>query len=305
MKGAQTGHCLPSRNASSPKSGFRRLSLFGSVSSIEHRANLNSSTFTIYRSMAQQLDIFRSDFETFHAPSTVRQTSRRWTVDGKDTVEYTKKSARLISTPIEQNDREVCALLLSEKLAKRIREALCITQEFRLYRNEVKEQNETINARQIDCDAWASSIKYSIQLLKEEIKRTGKASRDQRLELETLLKEERRVQKNDEDLQKARKKMKDVLSSGLEKWIKAWMEVDRMLNVVWTSADIIKQPQLATLRITRSSQSPPPDFRRPEQPPRTNASRPRDRGRDHDQIEHAGSRNRDSSRDQRRRSNRP
>jgi hypothetical protein len=222
---------------------------------------------------------------------------RRWQGYGR----IHKKSARLIGTPIEQNDREVCALLLSEKLAKRIREALCITQEFRLYRNEVKEQNGTINARQIDCDAWASSIKYSIQLLKEEIKRTGKASRDQRLELETLLKEERRVQKNDEDLQKARKKMEDVLSGGLEKWIKAWMEVDRMLNVVWTSADIIKQPQLATLRITRSSQSPPPDFQRPEQPPRTNASRPRDRGRDHDQIEHAGSRNRDSSRDQRRR----
>jgi hypothetical protein len=99
---------------------------------------------------------------------------------------------------IRDSKRLVAALMMSESLAEKIQNALCIAHEYWGFGKGVPAETMTLFEKEAKTQSWADELEHLINVTKEKVKNTGGATHEQRDELQDLLEERIKCQKAQE-----------------------------------------------------------------------------------------------------------
>jgi len=184
-------------------------------------------------------DIFWSKYDPSYFTHQRERIYDRWTVPGKEQL-------RLIDGPAELVDfrdgrKHGTALLLSESLADNIHKALCITHAYWALPDQIDEGEKLCAQNETRMQSWNKELAHFIEVTKEEVRRNGKATREQRDLLRELFEEQEQVQKALKGNQRQRQKLEDTIKLGKERWINAWIKVQHELERVWVGAGRVKE----------------------------------------------------------------
>ena len=184
-------------------------------------------------------DIFWSKYDPNYFSNQRERIYNRWTVPGKEQL-------RLIDGPAELVDfrdgrKHGTALLLSESLADNIHKALCITHAYWALPDQIDEGEKLCFQNETRMQSWNKELEHLIQITKDEMRRNGKATREQRDLLRELFVEQEQCQKDLKNNQRHRQKLEDTIKLGKERWTNAWIKVQHELERVWVGAGQVKE----------------------------------------------------------------
>lgn len=94
---------------------------------------------------------------------------RRWTTQVKDGLEFTDGSAKLVS--IRDGPTSVAALMLSESLAEKIQNALCIAHQYWSFAESIPEEIKTRFEKEAETQSCEDELEHIIELTKRKVKR--------------------------------------------------------------------------------------------------------------------------------------
>ena len=184
-------------------------------------------------------DIFWSKYDPSYFTNQRERIYDRWTVPGKEQL-------RLIDGPAELVDfrdgrKHGTALLLSESLADSVHKALCITHAYWALPEQIDEGEKLCLQNETRMQSWNKELEHFIEVTKEEVRKNGKATREQRDLLRELFEEQGQCQKDLKNNQRHRQKLEDTIKLGKERWTNAWIKVQHELERVWVGAGQVKE----------------------------------------------------------------
>jgi hypothetical protein len=199
----------------------------------------NPSSFHLVLPDMEHHHLFYSDYEPDYHSNQLDSIYRRWTVEGKDKLVCTNGSARLIDVPEDQGT--VAAVLLSEPLAGKIQKALCIAHSYWTSPEKIAAEEKTRFENEAKTQSWKDELEYQIKSTKKKMRRTGGATREQRVELVKLLEERMKCQKTQEWNQRQRQTHEDTVKLAKERWSNAWFAVQQELDRLWVLAGRVNE----------------------------------------------------------------
>jgi hypothetical protein len=172
------------------------------------------------------------------APEThAIRACRIWTRESEADIRYPQGESTWAH--VVQGEEQVPGLVVSAGLEARIRTAICLGREFRSRREGALKEAASVGQRKIDAESWRKSVEFRIELKKKEMETHG-VTEARTEELEELWSEESR----NENARKATalddSKTRGDIEEGFRRWTHAWLEVDAVLDPVWTNAKILR-----------------------------------------------------------------
>jgi hypothetical protein len=118
--------------------------------------------------------------------------------------------------------------------------------EFRSRREGALKEAASVGQRKIDAESWRKSVEFRIEVKKKEMETHG-VTEARTEELEELWSEESRNENARKVTAQDDSKTRGDIEEDFRRWTHAWLEVDAVLDPVWTNAKILRPYQGASL----------------------------------------------------------
>jgi hypothetical protein len=172
-----------------------------------------------------------------HPPTKEDAAVARWAASGRAR-SYTKCLPKL--KEIKEGDEKVLALTLSSDLAMTFQRALSMGRQHRLSAHYTKAKRRETRTEKLDNEALVETLEFELQLKKKELEQALVPTDKQREELGTLARDYHRMRNKRDVIERNLTMLDEGDKKEVERWRDAWFEVDRLLDLVWTEAGILK-----------------------------------------------------------------
>ena len=178
------------------------------------------------------------DFDYVPSVTYSEDICDKHTTRGRDDRNYIRGRSKIVD--VMQRGSTVSALLISQDLAENIRKALCISHDYRAYEKVKNELGDRFESKKIGLRTWAEAIEHDIALKRKRIKRRGEATEGMQADLMDLIQERVRNRRLQDEAERDFQNVNKGVKMCQKRLTKAWLEVDRLLDVAWVDAGIIK-----------------------------------------------------------------
>ena len=151
------------------------------------------------------------------------------------------EGARTKLTETMNGEQSVLVLTLSGELATKIQKALSMGRQHRLSAQYTKAKIKELETERLDNAGLVEALEFELQHKKKEIDQSLVMSEKQRKELNTLAQDLHRMRANHGVIERNLVYLGEGDVEEVGRWRDAWFEVDRLLDVVWMEAGILKQ----------------------------------------------------------------
>jgi len=175
--------------------------------------------------------LFYHDWDTEYHANQLKDIYRHWTARGREKIGCTDGSAHFLR--VRDGRESLDALVLSEPLAEKIQNALCIAHEYWTTPEKVADEEKGRFEAEARTEAWEEELEHLIEVMKKKVKKTGRATDQERYKLQDLLEERKKCHRTKEYYQYYRRLAEDSVKLGKERWINAWFAVQQGLDRLW------------------------------------------------------------------------